>query len=70
MSLRSRLAVSFALVAAIVTAITGVVVYELSARDLVERARAAAGQEAEVARTYEQQNGLLRAGVQRDPRAG
>ncbi len=61
-SLRSRLAVSFALVAAIVTAITGVVVYELSARDLVERARAAVGQEAETARAYQEQNGLPRAG--------
>jgi len=41
-SLRVRLAVAFALLAALVAASVGVVVYELSAQDLLDRARARA----------------------------
>ena len=42
MSLRVRLALAFALLAALVAASVGVVVYELSAQDLLDRARARA----------------------------
>ena len=39
-SLRVRLALAFALVAALVAAFVGVAVYQLSAQDLLDRARA------------------------------
>ena len=41
-SLRVRLALAFALLAAVVAAFVGVVVYELSTQDLLDRARSKA----------------------------
>ena len=41
-SLRWRLALAFALLAATVAAVVGVVVYEVTSQDLLSRARAAA----------------------------
>ena len=41
-SLRARLALAFALLAAVVAAFVGVVVYELSTQDLLDRARSRA----------------------------
>ena len=46
MTLRVRLALSFALLAGVVAAVVGVVVFELTQQDLLDRARAKAVQSA------------------------
>ena len=52
MSLRLRLALAFALLAGLVAAAVGVVVYELTQQDLVDRARAKAVQSARAAASF------------------
>jgi signal transduction histidine kinase len=52
MTLRLRLALSFALLAGLVAAAVGVVVYELTQQDLLDRARAKAVQSAQTAQKF------------------
>jgi signal transduction histidine kinase len=52
MTLRVRLALSFALLAGLVAAVVGVVVYELTQQDLLDRARAKAVQSARAAGSF------------------
>jgi len=62
MSLRVRLAVAFALLAGLVAAAVGVVVYELTQQDLIERARAKAVQSARSAASFYEQFAVLAPG--------
>ena len=52
MTLRLRLALAFALLAGLVAAAVGVVVYELTQQDLVDRARAKAVQSARASASF------------------
>ena len=52
MTLRLRLALAFALLAGLVAAAVGVVVYELTQQDLIDRARAKAVQSARAAASF------------------
>ncbi|MEP6641020.1 MAG: hypothetical protein ABJB93_03825, partial [Gaiellales bacterium] len=62
MTLRVRLALSFALLAGVVAAVVGVVVFELTQQDLLDRARAKAVQSARSAGSFYDQFAVLSPG--------